>query len=192
MLWNWKERQEKCGGGIKAKAILHASEFPSLCNSWKQNCSSANEELIFPKLHCKPLIVTSTLWCTAHFRCSFIISCSRCPSSSKFRCVSTTGVKNSCGSLLRRHFRARTSVWRQLHINRKTVLTSAFAEVWVMRDVGDISPTESWLSLSGKYTYEKKFKSFLHLQSHKFCTWLFRIFFSVKITIFNNFPVEKR
>lgn len=94
-----------------------------------KTCSSANEELIFPRLHRKPLIVTSTLWCTAHFRCSFIISCSRCPSSSKFRCVSTTGVKNSCGSLLRRHFRARTSVWRQLHINRKIVLTSAFAEV---------------------------------------------------------------
>lgn len=97
-----------------------------LCSiSGSKTFSSANKELIFPRFCLKPLIVSFTLWCTANFRCSFIISCSRCPSSSKFRCVSTTGVKNSCGSLLRRHFGA----WKQLHINRKIVLTSIFAEV---------------------------------------------------------------
>lgn len=61
--------------------------------------SPANEELIFPRFHLKPLIVSFILWCTANFRCSFTISCSRCPSSFKFRCVSTTSVNNSCCSL---------------------------------------------------------------------------------------------
>lgn len=70
--------------------------------SGSKTFSSANKELIFPRFHLKLLIVSFTLWCTAKSRCSFIIS--RCPCSSKFRCVSTTGVKNSCGSLLGRHF----------------------------------------------------------------------------------------
>lgn len=51
--------------------------------------SSANGELVFPRIHLKPPIVSFTLWCTANFRGSFIISCCRCPSSSKFMCVST-------------------------------------------------------------------------------------------------------